>query len=507
MSVWGLLLFTSLLAISSYTVISDNVQITFGGIVMPMKFVNVHNYLHVLAILNWFLIIIVGWEYLGEGGNDIIPLVGIILSFGTLAWRYSDIVSGSPYEGISQWWFVYLLFMAFFVGNIISSLIDACFFRRNKNETNETGLPRNSIISQSLFFSSFTSSVFLIIGFIPFFIYYKGPFLLPIVWFLSFSVFIIPIMVWRDKNMYLMFKNYCDFAERQNELITWARLFGKKRKVDVYNFKTAQQIQREKAEENKRIEMLNAEILNLDNGKIISCEKIFQYDEEVVRIEWQINQGEIKEYYLSVKQVNKYINAYRWLCENDQSFCNSSNNTHVEKECILYSLQDYLLNEKGHTLVAWRINIQNDTNLEVIIKAQSSINERYASGWTLLLYAVANGFVPGVQLLLKYGADTEQANAMGITPVLYAVRYDNITCLKLLINAGAKTNIIDKEGNTSLMIAARYNCQSVVPILLQEGVNPKIKNYLGQTALDIAQNNQAGEIAILLRHRINEMGE
>ena len=491
MCCWVLLAISVLLAASSHVVLVDSVELSIGGVALPVKFVSAKIFMRVLASLCWCLIFIVGRWHETYANKDFLPIGFCIGSMGVMLWRYEDIFLGSCYQNVSCWWFVFLMVLGCMIGMAISMFIDGWSSRRTENESKSLGLPKNSMVTMALLKMAMLMCVVSIVGIVLFIVFYDGPWVLPIAWFASFMVLFIQR---ENKQISEVFKNYSDYVEYKAILNLCAPYITNVDNKRLLSQSSARQVQVETAREIKE-----QYLGYIENGCVLSYTTVNQCGEALLRIDWQSQVGKEREYYLSLKEAYKYWEAYQWLCSNDKEFVEGKHVLSKDK-CLLYAMQDHLLREKQHSLILWRMNVQEEADLEVIIKATPSINDRMPPGWTLLLFAVANGFLEGVRLLLKYGADTELANAMGVTPVLYAVRYDNEPCLKLLIDAGAKVCVEDCRGYTALMIAAEHNCKSVVPILLKEGVDIARKTSLGKTALDIALSNHAGDIANMIRN-------
>lgn len=493
---WMLLLVSVLLSASSYVVVVDGTTLSVGGIAISLKFVSPQIFMRALALISWCLIFVVGRLHGYCAKKDFLPIGFCIVSLGILTWRYPDVFAGTAYQDVSRWWFVLLLILGSISGMAISMFIDGWCSRRTENESKNTGLPRNSMMAIALLKMATLMSVIPIVGFVLFVLFYDGAWGLPSLWLVSF---ILLFVRGEDKNLSSLRKRYSDFVEYGAALNLLGPFVTRKNKEELLSRSTAQQVQVEAAKE-----IWELYKRYLEEGQIISHTTINQCGEQIVRIEWQTETGKVRECHLRAKQAYKYWEAYLWLCHNDNQFQNYS---FSEETALLYAMQDHLLKEKGCSLVEWRMVRQDEADLEIIIKATPSINAQFPPGWTLLLLAVANGFLEGVRLLLKYGADTELANANGVTPVLYAVRYDNVHCLKLLIDAGAKVCVEDSRGYTALMIAAEHNCKSVVPVLLKEDVDVDKKTLSGKTALDIALSRHAGDIASMLRNSVKKKME
>ena len=489
---WCLLTACVLLAVADNCVVLEDVRLSISAVDIPVRFLDSRAALRFLAVANWVLILVIGRWCDVYARKCFVPIAVALLSLCILLWRFSDIVFGTPYQDVSRWWFVLLLICGYLSGIAISCLIDGWAYRRTDSEMKETGLPRTPIISHVYFRQARRIIVLLVVVFVLFFIFYHGPFLLPLVWFLSFTgVF---IQTNSDDELSKILRTYSDYTE-YNAILNLVAPYITSRSCQCAQSRLSpQQVQ---AENVRKIKAFYGRCI--EDGRILSHSIINQCGEQILRIVWRTKTGKEREVYLGVKQAYKYWEAYQWLCHNDKEF---SGGKHVlsEEKCLLYAVQDHQLKGAGLSLLGLRISVQDDTDLEVIIKATSSINKRIPPGWTLLLYAVANGFLEGARLLLKYGADTELANDNGATPILYAVRYDNAPCLNLLIDAGAKVCAEDNRGYTALMIAAEHNCKSVVPILLKEGVDIDKRNFYGERALDIALARQAGDIASMLRN-------
>jgi hypothetical protein len=166
-----------------------------------------------------------------------------------------------------------------------------------------------------------------------------------------------------------------------------------------------------------------------------------------------------------------------------------------------YIVDEILFREHGLSLLMDRLQRKIAEDLELIISVDPNLNQQY-SGYTPLLQAAADGFIPAVKLLLKYGADTEIANNSGATPFLFAARYDNVELLRMLKEAGANIHATDAHGDDALMKAAQWNCKAVAPLLIQWGFDVRRKNHRGHNALEMATSSKSGEIATLIRRKM-----
>lgn len=177
----------------------------------------------------------------------------------------------------------------------------------------------------------------------------------------------------------------------------------------------------------------------------------------------------------------------------------------VMGKAAMYAMLDVGFKYRGYSLLWIFIKEARREDLDVIIRAETDINRVYGNtgGWTVLMFAVAEGFTYGVKLLLKAAADPNVRNANGVTPFLFAVCYDYLESVQLLYNAGANIKETDAEGANALVVAARFRAKKVVPFLLAHGIDPSQKDCHGRTALEYAQREKCGEIAILLRKALS----
>ena len=158
-----------------------------------------------------------------------------------------------------------------------------------------------------------------------------------------------------------------------------------------------------------------------------------------------------------------------------------------------------------------------------------------ASGETLLVLAVKEGWVDAVQVLLESGADPGKADLTGSLPLQTAVLVNNpqilshlvqhrgilnktdatgVTALQLacckghaeitaqLLKAGAQPDLATKsqERSTALMICAACGHEHCARVLLEWKADPNLQDYRGHTAVSrAALENQPDVVEALLR--------
>ena len=220
---------------------------------------------------------------------------------------------------------------------------------------------------------------------------------------------------------------------------------------------------------------------------------------KVLRFTW-VEDGQVKFHNIPKNIVAPYEEALSTVQVSHEKRSTSQ----VIEVAASYALVNLVLRAGGVSLLYACVQASRTEDLEAIIIAESDVNRVYAAmgGWTVLMLAVAQGFVEGVQLLLKYAADPNVRNAMGVTPLLFAVRYDNLPCVKLLCEAGADMRVCDSQGANVMVVAAKHGASSVVPYLISQGVDVRRKDFHGHTALEYAQNLKYGEIANCIRKKL-----
>ena len=167
------------------------------------------------------------------------------------------------------------------------------------------------------------------------------------------------------------------------------------------------------------------------------------------------------------------------------------------------------------------------------------VNGFLASGETLLVFAIKEGWVDAVQVLLDAGADPEKVDLTGSLPLHTAVLVNNpqiinqlvyhkgilnrtddtglsalqLACCKghadivhQLLKAGAQPDVPTKsqEKSTALMICADYGFEECAKALLEWKANPDLQDYRGHTALSrAAVQNCPNVVSVLLKYHAN----
>lgn len=159
-----------------------------------------------------------------------------------------------------------------------------------------------------------------------------------------------------------------------------------------------------------------------------------------------------------------------------------------------------------------------------------------ATGKTILMQAVAQGFVEGVDhVLVKTTVETvNSATDDGTTALHCAIAPGNPAIVSRLLDFGARPNVADHDGRTPLWLAAHKedariaallldykadpNCRvgknrltplmaaakngriEVVNLLLDRGADPRLVSEDGRTAAQIARENFKGNMVEQVAH-------
>ncbi|KAL8919594.1 MAG: hypothetical protein Q9172_004922 [Xanthocarpia lactea] len=152
------------------------------------------------------------------------------------------------------------------------------------------------------------------------------------------------------------------------------------------------------------------------------------------------------------------------------------------------ALSQRILEDKaeGSTVISGlRLAVQEKqlTRLKILIEKGADVNEKEAfGGWTALIIAANQGYVPAVTLLLRSGADVNLSSRDGWSPLHWSCKDGNETVVRILLDHGAKPDA-NQCGWTPMLIAAKHGYMTVVQTLAKVGVNINAEDYYGRRAL------------------------
>ncbi|KAJ1975447.1 hypothetical protein H4R35_003143 [Dimargaris xerosporica] len=114
--------------------------------------------------------------------------------------------------------------------------------------------------------------------------------------------------------------------------------------------------------------------------------------------------------------------------------------------------------------------------------------------------AAGDGLLDRVRELVEIdqvSVDAKDEN--GYTPLHAAASYGQPAIVEYLVGAGAETDITDNDGDTPL-----HACESVecAQILIAHGANMTAQNHDGAKPFETAQDNDALDVANLIRHKL-----
>ena len=130
----------------------------------------------------------------------------------------------------------------------------------------------------------------------------------------------------------------------------------------------------------------------------------------------------------------------------------------------------------GGTTLSNAVISGNLESVKACMKGGEKVNELDKWGWTPLLWAVYDRYLPITEYLLANGADPNiQADkaysslSKGATALVIASYYGLDDQAEALVNKGAKVDIVDGNGKTAMDYAKQYEFTAVVDILTNGG--------------------------------------
>ncbi len=141
----------------------------------------------------------------------------------------------------------------------------------------------------------------------------------------------------------------------------------------------------------------------------------------------------------------------------------------------------------------------NLLTLEKLINSGIDINDKDATGTSLLHYAVWRQQLEIVEYLVENKALVNTKNLFGLTPIELAIQQRDPVILELLLEKGGNPNTLNLSGESMLMLASESDNPELVKKLLLAGadINYQDETY-GQTSLMFAARKGNVEIINLL---------
>jgi hypothetical protein len=137
----------------------------------------------------------------------------------------------------------------------------------------------------------------------------------------------------------------------------------------------------------------------------------------------------------------------------------------------------------------------DDAQIDQLLAANASPNQRDDRDWTALHCAVVGGRASTVGLLLGRGADPRARGQFDLEPLHWAAIKGRADMVALLLSRGARVDARDLYGETPLHVAANAK---TVEALLAGGADLHAVDERGMTPLHTARNEECGR-ALLLR--------
>lgn len=149
----------------------------------------------------------------------------------------------------------------------------------------------------------------------------------------------------------------------------------------------------------------------------------------------------------------------------------------------------------GATPLSWAVYLNQDENVDRLLKAGAKVNtaDEYGEGPLTLACGIGNASLIGK--LLAAGADVNSARWNGETALMIAARSGSLDSVKLLLEHGAKLEAVDsRKGQNALMWAAAEGHATIVDFLIKSGANVKTESEAGFTPLVFATQKGSGKI-------------
>ena len=159
-----------------------------------------------------------------------------------------------------------------------------------------------------------------------------------------------------------------------------------------------------------------------------------------------------------------------------------------------YLLRNYGIYERLHHFRSEAF----ETKVKDLIAKGENLDEKNASGTTLLIDAAHQGYSKIVEILVSGGANVNATNSVNGKSALYEASTNGyLEIVKYLYEASADINAKDSEGITPLMMASFGGHIDLVKYLVDNGadVNTEIQ---GRTALDVAKQRGQQDLVDLL---------
>ena len=423
-----------------------------------------------------------------------------------LYWRYSDLMKDTPYGKFSPFWFVPFIALGYLLGIAGAMFHFAFSLKRSRDEANRKHLPPMPRQAKEMIIGSILVILLILVPCtVAAFYFYPGP-----TWWVPCVLLIVSIVPGLSSFGFLFEKHpdgtvpldkvkavtdWSDHMEHIVQIMNEGPYKGFHQDLFMQHL-PAKATQKRISEKVKEVEQTQISkvatgflgVIPDSNPKMLVFERVW-------------SSGEKRQFKVEEKVAIKWFVEYVRLLETTNKKFNPKDMKDFHFKCANYVVDEILFRERGSSLLMDHLQRKIEEDLELIIAVDPNLNEQFG-GYTPLLQAAADGFIPAVKLLLKHGADTEIASNKGATPFLFAARYDNVELLRILKDAGADIHATDAVGDDALMKAAQWNCKAVAPLLIQWGLDVRRKNHLGHNALEMATQSKSGEIAILIRRKM-----
>jgi CDP-diacylglycerol--serine O-phosphatidyltransferase len=115
--------------------------------------------------------------------------------------------------------------------------------------------------------------------------------------------------------------------------------------------------------------------------------------------------------------------------------------------------------------------------------------------------AIEEGHISALARMLTTTPVDTVVSTGGRTLLMVAVEESNLPGIELLVARGAALDLRDERGVSALLLAVEMGFQEAAEVLLAAGADPNVHDLSGMTPLDLAEEHEAQDVAaVLLRH-------
>ncbi|KAH7355491.1 ankyrin repeat-containing domain protein [Pyrenochaeta sp. MPI-SDFR-AT-0127] len=155
----------------------------------------------------------------------------------------------------------------------------------------------------------------------------------------------------------------------------------------------------------------------------------------------------------------------------------------------------------GSSLLAWAILAKHEDFARLLLKHGADANSTNMDGVPALILAIQQNLADNAELLVMEGADVQCTDMDTVPALTVAVKEQRLDIAKMLLKNKARLEAVDCDGNTALWWAVWRNNEKLVELLVKSGANPAAIDGEGITVRDWAARIGSTTIVGLLSAR------